>query len=199
MTKKVAEQAQTKLDAKGRTRIAAAVVDAVSNIGKSGNIVTQVCEVAKSAANGLPLSKDDADAIVAQVSASAPLRAMKPRTRDNTLSRWRTTLAVYDVLPEAERALREKMKRATWHEVFSLASALKSGKTPAQAVALVAARMNGKKSGGAAEIDNMKDAKREAAKLCKRILNVPHLPKSYVSALRELCEEYSINVGAVGA
>jgi hypothetical protein len=149
------------LNTQAVSKIVRSVGEAISNIGQSANIVTQVCETARSVADGVALSTDDIDKITGDVAKLSHVREMKPRTRDNVVSRWRTVLATYASLPAAEKALRDRMGRASWHDAMALASKLRKGATVKDAVASVASIMDGKKS-EASKADN---AKRTASAL----------------------------------
>ena len=113
-TKVVAE-----LSSSDRSGIARSVAEAIAEIGKSGSVITQVCAVAKKAAGGHALSQDDIDSITADVAKSPALQALNKRNRDNTLSRWRTVLAVYSQVPEATESLRAKLGRCS-NQLMSL-------------------------------------------------------------------------------
>lgn len=181
------------LDASGRSAIVRSVADAVAAIGKSGNVVTQVCEAARKAAGGAALSTDDMDDIVNTVGKTETLKAMGTATRANTLSRWRTVLATYATLPEAEKMLRDKVGRAAWHDVMALAVQLKRGSTIAEAVRDVAARMNGKK-GESAEPANAKEAKGKAAQAFKRLIAMPKMPRELIVDLKKLAADHDLNI-----
>jgi len=179
------------LNASSRSAIVRSVSDAVASIGKSGSFVTGVCKVAREAAAGHALSDDDMDDIIRTVGKSATLTAMKPATRTNTLARWRTVLCTYAVLPEAETALREKVGRAAWHDVMALAVKLKGGKSVAEAVRDVAARMDGKKA-GATEPTTAKEARESLKKSLARLAKTPKLSADLVKALNVFMAEHGL-------
>ena len=187
-TKIVAE-----LSSSDRSGIARSVAEAIATIGKSGSVVTQVCDVARKAAKGVALSQDDIDTICADVAKSASLQALNKRNRENTLSRWRTVLAVYASVPEASESLRAKLGRCSWHESMSLAAFLKRGHSIAEAVKAVTDRANGK-GAEKSQPSNAKEAKAAAAMGLKRILKIAKLPADLEKALRVLAAEHSLNV-----
>lgn len=187
-TKVVAE-----LNTSDRSAIARSVAEAIATIGKSGSVVTQVCEVARKAAGGVALSQDDIDSICTDVAKSASLQALNKRNRDNTLSRWRTVLATYASIPEASEALRAKLGRCSWHESMALAALLKRGNTVAEAVKSVTDRANGKGT-EAAEPANAKEAKGRAAMAIKRILKLAKLPRDLAGDLAKLAHTHGLNI-----
>lgn len=187
-TKVVAE-----LSSSDRSGIARSVAEAIATIGKSGSVVTQVCDVARKAAGGVALAQDDIDSICADVAKSPGLQALNKRNRENTLSRWRTVLAVYASIPEASEQLRAKLGRCSWHESMALAAFLKRGRTVSEAVKAVVDRANGKGAEKSAPA-NAKEAKGLAAMGLKRILKIEKLPADLAKALRVLAAEYSLNV-----
>lgn len=187
-TKVVAE-----LSSSDRSGIARSVAEAIGTIGKSGSVVTQVCEAARKAANGVALSQDDIDSICTDVSKSAHMQALNKRNRENTLSRWRTVLAVYSSVPEASAQLQAKLGRCSWHESMALAAFLKRGKTVSEAVKGVLDRANGKGS-ERAEPANATEAKKAAAMAIKRILKLAKLPRDLAGDLAKLAHTYNLNV-----
>lgn len=186
-------KAVAELDASGRSAIVRSVSDAVASIGKSGSFVTHVCDVARKAAGGNALSDSDMDDIIATVAKTDTLKAMEKATRANTLSRWRTVLCTYAQLPEAEKALREKVGRAAWHDVMALAVKLKGGSTIAESVRDVAARMTGK-ARGESEPTTAAEARKNAGKIIKRLIAMPKLSRDLIVDLKKLAADHDLAI-----
>jgi hypothetical protein len=155
-----ASKSVSTLNAQAVSKVVRSVGDAISSIGQSANIVTQVCAVVRSVSDSA-LAKEDIDTIIGDVAKLEHVRKMNPKTRDNTLSKWRTVAMTADQLPAAEKALRERMGRASWHDAMALASMLRKGASVKEAVSKIADRMNGKH----AEATKADHAKRTAAAL----------------------------------
>ncbi|NJN35898.1 MAG: hypothetical protein HC794_01185 [Nitrospiraceae bacterium] len=155
-----ASKSAATLNTQAVSKVVRSVGEAITSIGTSANIVTQVCSVVRSVSDGA-LAKEDIDAIIGDVAKLEHVRKMNPKTRDNVLSKWRTVAMTADQLPAAEKALRDRMGRASWHDAMALASLLRKGKSVKDAVSTVADRMNGK----AAEATKADHAKRTASAL----------------------------------
>jgi hypothetical protein len=134
------------LNSSDRARIARAVNAAVVEVGSSGTILARICSVAQEAAKGAPISSETLDAIMADVKRSDGVQALAPRTRDNVLSRYRTTLMVYDRLSDAIEAVKDSAGSITVHDAFALASLLRKGKSIKDAAKMVSDKIRGKRA-----------------------------------------------------
>lgn len=189
--KGTAPVAVTALNSTGRSKIVASMRDAIGGVAKSGNLITAVCTCAISVAGGVKLSDTDTDAIMRQVKDSPAVQAMKPATRDSMLSRWRTVLGVYSLLPEATKQLERAVGFADWHNVMRLAVNTKRSKgNVAQAVKSTVAMITAKPG------DNKPKTKAQALKAARRIvrslLALPHMGREFQNALRSLAVKHEI-------
>ena len=181
----------TALGTSARSKIVAAIRGGADAIGRSGTIITSVCVAANSVADGVALSATDTDAIMSEVAKSSAIASMKPQTKKTVLSRWRTVLSVYSLIPEAEKALRSKLGCASWHDVMTLAVRLKSngGDVPAAVSSVVKFRES---KPGAKKITTKTDAMKVAKDAVKRILRLPRMEKEFFRKLEALCVEFEI-------
>lgn len=181
----------TALNSTGRSKIVHAIRACAENIGRSGTLVSQVCAAAMSVAGGVALSATDTDAIMSEVARSAYVQGMKPQTRKTVLSRWRTVLAVYSKLPEAEKLLRSRLGTASWHQVMTLAVRLKGnhGDVPAAVKSVFNAA---EKKNEPAEIKTKADAIKAARTRIKAVLKLPRLDRDFLRKLNALCVEFEI-------
>jgi hypothetical protein len=183
----------TALNSSARSKIVVAMRGAVEGIGKSGALIAQVCNAALSVSGGAKLSDGDTDAIMHEVGRTAAIRDMSVNTRKSVLSRWRTVLGVYTLIPEAEKKLRDRQGRAAWHDVMLLATRLKSnGGDIGKAVASVSAWMDQKKKPGAGIPKTKAEAITAARGAVKRILKLPRLDRDFLRKLNALCVEFEI-------
>lgn len=181
------------LGSAARSKIVVAMRGAVDSIGKSGALIAQVCNAALSVAGGTKLSDGDTDAIMTEVARSPAIKDMSVNTRKSVLSRWRTVLGVYSLIPEAEKQLRAKQGRAAWHDVMLLATRLKSnGGDVRKAVVSVSAWMDQKKNGESSVPKTKAEAILAARKAVKRILRLPRLDRDFLRKLTGLCTEFEI-------
>lgn len=181
----------TALGSSARSKIVVAIRTGAESIGRSGTIITQVCKAAMSVASGVALSATDIDAIMREVGHSPYVRDMKPQTRKTVLSRWRTVLGVYTLIPEAEKRLQDKLGSASWHQVMTLAVRLKSnhGDIPAAVNSVVKAA---EPKPGDNKPRTKADAIKAARSRIKAVLKLPRLDRDFLRKLNALCVEFEI-------
>lgn len=113
-----------------RRRIAHAFCSALDNVGNTGSIVTQVCDVARSIMRGKPIPEADMAAIVDDIAAARKWKGPALKVRS---SEARTVLATYAELPEAIKAAQHK-GACNWHFALKMARLIKKGKSVTAAV-----------------------------------------------------------------
>ena len=170
--------------------ISGAITTALREVNGTGSLLTQVCEVARKLYRGVEIPAIDVEAILVDL---AQRMGWKPgAATDSRRSEYKAVLKTYHVLPEATKAYRAKTGTCTWHNGIALARLI-NGKAKGNAARAVTMYANNRKSKGSAP-KTSGDAKASAASAIKRVLKLPHLPRAFLSQLRELCDEYSINV-----
>ena len=122
-----------KKDVKARTgRVSKAVSDALAKVEKSGNVVTQVCNVVKAAYKGDAVPNSELSAIADDV---AVKRAWTTASADARKSEVRKIVRAYVELPEAIKRYKAQCKddRFTWHTAVRLARCVGQTSTIPQA------------------------------------------------------------------
>ena len=192
MAKQSIEQAADTLRAKltvnrnAVNAISGAIARGLAEVNGTGSLLTQVCKIAQQMYRGKAIPKLDVQAILDDLSGRM---GWKGATADVRRSEYKSVLAQYHLLPEAMTAFEAKANRCSWHDGIALSRLLKSNKVAA-AVTKHASRGKSKASAPKTSAD----AKASAASSIKRVLKLPHLPRAFLSQLRELCGEYSIRV-----
>lgn len=188
MTKQVSEAAKpvAKVNRNAVTAITGAIVRGLTEVNGTGSLLTQVCKVAQQMYRGQPMPNIDVAATLDDLSTRM---GWKGATRDVRRSEYKSVLEQYALLVEAMEALREKIGRCTWHDGIALSRLLKKH-TITKSVSKHATR--GSKAAVAPKTAG--DAKASAASAIKRVLKLPHLPRAFLTQLRELCDEYTIKV-----
>jgi hypothetical protein len=172
--------------------VAAAIANAMVGIDTSG-ICETICEnLLARFGKGGAVSKEDGDAIAAEVSR---LRKWTPKSAETRIKELRAFYGAYDLLPLALEKLRETKsngKPITYDAGVKLARSLKAGKTVAQSVA---AYIEGKAAAKVAPEDRTLEQSRESASThVKRILEHKKLPSAFRSKLAALCVEFYISL-----
>lgn len=113
-------------------RIVASFVSAMSTIECSGNLVTQVCDMAMSTLKGEEIPKDARQLIVADVAAARGWKDKTLRTRSSEIN---VVLKAYASLGEAVKVFTKRNGgRCQWHDSMKLARRLNAGDSVQQAV-----------------------------------------------------------------
>lgn len=169
------------------TAISGAITRGLREVQGTGSLLTQVCKVAQQMYRGKAIPKIDLAAILADLADRMKWNGATAQVRS---SEYKAVLETYHMLPEAMKALDTKVGRCSWHDGIALARLLKSTGNINRAVAQHSKR--GKNRGAAVRTSS--DAKASAAAKIKSVLKLPHMPRAFLSQLRELCGEYGIKV-----
>jgi hypothetical protein len=188
MAKQVSEATNTvsTINRNAVNAISSAIAKGLAEVNGTGSLLTQVCKIAFSMFKGKAIPKPDTLAILDDLTRRM---GWKGATADVRRSEYKSVLAQYHVLPEAMSAFEKRAQRCSWHDGIALSRLLKSNGV-SKAVAKHATR--GKSKGAAPKSPG--DAKAQAASKLKSVLKLPHLPRAFLSQLRDLCGEYSIKV-----
>lgn len=178
------------VSASGVARIAGAVSACVKGIGTTGSLIANIGSAARSVANGEKLSQKSIDSILGAVKTANRETFAKQDSRsvENTLSRYRTMLAVYASLPELEAGIRKSAHTCTWHHVYSAASRVKRGTSVKEAIAALVKEIAGKAKGKAGKTTpkvRITDALAIALRHAKGTLH---------DDLVKLCTKHNLNV-----
>lgn len=119
------------LNSSARNAIVAAFSQAMDGVENSGNLITQVCEVANKQTKGEAVSKDDADAIIESI---ADKRGWKDKTLTARSSEIRVVLKASPSLPETIKLMQSRAKRCDWHVAMKLARRINKGESCKDAV-----------------------------------------------------------------
>lgn len=167
--------------------ITGAIKSGLDTVNKSGSLLYTVCKVAQQMYRGKAIPKVDVAEILDDLVARMGWRGP---TADTRRSEYKSVLGNYHTLGEAMEAYRAAKGACTWNDGIALSRLLKSN-APKKAASLHAKRGNGSAS---AVPKSSGEAKMLTAKAIKRVLKLPHLPRAFLSQLRELCGEYSVKV-----
>ena len=167
--------------------IAGAITSGLREVNGTGSLLTQVCKVAQQMYRGKAIPKIDVTAILDDLSQRMGWKGPAAEVRR---SEYKAVLNAYHALPEATSIYRAKQGACTWHNGIALARLVnKHNGNATRAANAYAANRKGK-----GEPKTAGDAKASAASAIKRILKLPHLPRAFLTQLRDLCGEYGIKV-----
>lgn len=187
---------ENEFNKQGVNAVSNALGKALDAVGSTGSLVTQVCNAAGKHYGDDPVPSTDVKAIADKVAESrgwVGTPAEQVRRSEVTV-----LLSQHMNVPKAIELYRSKNNdRATWHDGIGLARKLKASKGNVKEA--VAAYIERRGSNDAKPKDvPRKDAKRKASMAIKNILKHTKLEKPFRDALRELAEEYGLNLGNAG-
>ena len=168
--------------------IAGAITAGLREVNGTGSLLTQVCEVARRMYRGAAIPNIDVEAIL--VDLAQRMNWKQGRSTDSRRSEYRAVLGEYHTLPEATKMYRNRTGTCTWHNGIALARLLKKHKGGVSKA--VAQYVSNRKNNSVPKTAG--DAKASTASAIKRILKLPHLPRAFLTQLRDLCGEYGIKV-----
>lgn len=167
--------------------ISGAITSGLREVNGTGSLLTQVCKVAQQMYRGKAIPKIDVAAILDDLSQRMGWKGPASEVRR---SEYKAVLGAYHALPEATAIYRARQGACTWHNGIALARLVnKYNGNAKRAASAYAANRKGK-----SEPKNGGDAKASAASKLKAVLKLPHLPRAFLTQLRDLCGEYSIKV-----
>lgn len=177
-------KAAAKLTA-GVDKVVAAIAGALESVETGGNVVTQVCNIAKQIFRGEPVPAHDAEYIANEVAKRRGWSEVSARPRKSDV---RTLLSTYDRLPAAVTAYKKKSPTFSWHTAMLLARSLKSN-APTKAVAITLGKAKSKVAVKMTPAHKLGMAVGIIKKLDTRSPNII----AFRAAFATLCKKYSIN------
>jgi hypothetical protein len=184
----------SKVNRNAVTAISSAIAKGLREVQGTGSLLTQVCKVAQAMYRGNAIPKADVTAILDDLSARNAWNARgagKASTDQVRRSEYKSVLNAYHTLPEAMTAFHARTGRCAWTDGIALSRLLNG---VAKGNANKAAMQHATRKTAKSAPRTSGDAKASAATAIKRVLKLPHLPRAFLSQLRELCGEYSIRV-----
>ncbi len=146
--------------------IVKAFVTAFETMETTGNMVTQVCDIARKALKGEEMPSEARKLIAADI---ASARGWKDKTLTARTSEINVVLKAYNTLPEAVQGFRKRNgERCQWHDSMKLARRINAGDSPAQAVTAAFAKSEKKAVNHAGRVAGALKAWYESAKGAKR-------------------------------
>jgi hypothetical protein len=171
--------------AKGIDKVVSVISGALETVESGGNVVTQVCNIAKQIYRGESIPAADMKYICGEV---AKRRGWSEKSAKIRMSEVRTVLNTYTQLPDAIVKFKKQSPTFSWHNAMMLARALKanpSAPTKAVSIALGRVQAGTKPKGG----------KTRVAILMKSALNTSNIPAELKQAIYRLCKAHNLNVG----
>lgn len=173
-----------------RDTVVKAINEAYDSVDDQSGLALRVANAAMGAYKGDAIAQDERDSILAAVVEAHDWSDATAKVRRSEIGK---ILAAYMHLPDAIPKAREVNGGCfNWRDGVALSRQLIKAKGDVdEAVSAFAAAKNAKRS-APKTIDNAADARTEAAKLLKRLVEVPKLPRKLRDALVELATEHKI-------
>ena len=156
----------TKITAAVHNKLVTAFTGAFDSMESSGNLVTQVCDIASAALKGEEIPKEARSLIVSDIASN---RGWKDKTLKSRSSECNVVLRAYVSLGEAVRVFTKRNNgKCQWHDSMKLARRLNAGDSVQQAVAAAFAKSEAKTVNPAGRVAGALKAWYKAAKGDKR-------------------------------